>query len=53
MQLLVFCATLQLTTPQFSTLPLAARGGDRNLEGEGFVGRLRASILNIGSTVNA
>lgn len=53
MQLLVFCAKFQLTTPQFSTLPLAARGGNRNGEGEDFVGGRRASALNIETTVNA
>jgi hypothetical protein len=53
MQLFVFCAKFQVTTPQFSTLPLAAREGDRNGEGEDFVGSLRASIINLGTTVNA
>ena len=38
MQLLVFCANFQVTTPQITTLPLAARGGDRNGEGEDLVG---------------
>jgi hypothetical protein len=53
MQFLVFCAKFQMTRPQFFTLPLAARGGDCNGEGEGFAGSLGASIINIGQTVNA
>jgi hypothetical protein len=53
MQLLVFYAKFQVTTPQFSTLPLASREGDRNGEGEGFVASPRASIINTGPNVNA
>jgi hypothetical protein len=53
MQLLVICAKFQITTPQFSSLPLATRGGDRNGEGEGFVASPKASIINTGPNVNA